>query len=166
MKSRLHILLLWLYRASRHGPGAAPVGMAGWRTSGKLPVSLASSQIGDASHARLTARSYPVRLALLASRGTLKNRRSKLFAFKQEVVPGTPCVRRRAVTRWRQSSLQAAQLQAEAPPFIMDVFEGAHLRSFFTLFAYSCMLHVLTDMCSRRTHRLWSSIINSVEETA
>ena len=88
----------------------------------------------------------------------VQERRLKLFAFKQEVVHRVQLWRHRsrAMTRWRHSSLQAAQLQAAVLPFIMDVFEAAHTRSRTMLTIYLCMLHVLTYVCSRRAHRLWS----------
>ena len=88
----------------------------------------------------------------------VKVRRSKLFALKQEVVRRVQLLRHRnrAVTRWRHSSLQAAQLQTALTPFVMAAFEAAHPRSRTMLAIFLCMLHVLTDVCSRRAHRLWS----------
>ena len=49
-------------------------------------------------------------------------------------------------------------------PFIMATFEAAQPRSRITLVILLCMLHVLTDVCSRRAHRLWSFFINSSNE--
>ena len=89
----------------------------------------------------------------------VKVRRLKLFALKQEVVRRVQLLRHRnrAVTRWRHSSLQAAQLQPALTPFIMAAFEAARVRSPATLVAHLCMLHVLTDVRSSRAHRLWSA---------
>ena len=50
--------------------------------------------------------------------------------------------------------LQAAQLQNGLTPFIMAAFEAAHARSRIVLNILFCMLHVLTDVCSRRARRL------------
>ena len=96
-------------------------------------------------------------------RGTVKERRSELFALRQEVVRRVQLWRHcsRAVTKWRHSSLQAAQLQAAVTPFIMEAFEAAHPRSRTMLVIYLCMLHVLTDVCSRRAHRLCSFFTTS-----
>ena len=43
----------------------------------------------------------------------------------------------------------------------MAAFEAAQPRSRITLVIHLCMLHVLTDVCSRRAHRLCSFFINS-----
>ena len=93
----------------------------------------------------------------------VKVRRSKLFALKQEVVRRVQLWRHRsrAVTRWRHSSLQAAQLQTALTPFVMAAFEAAHPRSRTMLAIFLCMLHVLTDVCSRHAHRLWSFLTTS-----
>ena len=50
--------------------------------------------------------------------------------------------------------LQAAQLHKALTPFIMAAFEAAYARSRIMLNILFCMLHVLTDVCSRRAHRL------------
>ena len=96
-------------------------------------------------------------------RGCVKVRRSKLFALKQEVVRRVQLLRHRnrAVTRWRHSSLQAAQLQTALTPFIMAAFEAAQPRSRITLVILLCMIYVLTDVCSRHAHRLWSFLTTS-----
>ena len=80
----------------------------------------------------------------------------ELFALRHEVERRVQLLRHRcgAVTRWRHSSLQAAQLQPALTPFIMAAFEAAHPRSRTMLAIFLCMLHVLTDVCSRRAHRL------------
>ena len=90
-------------------------------------------------------------------RGTVKERRLELFALRHEVERRVQLLRHRcgAVTRWRHSSLQAAQLQPALTPFIMAAFEAAHSRSRTMLAICLCMLHVLSDVCSRRAHRLW-----------
>ena len=87
----------------------------------------------------------------------VQERRSELFALSHEVVRRAQLWRHRsrAVTRWRNSSLQAAQLQTALTPFIMAAFETAQPRSRITLVILLCMLHVLTDVCSRRAHRLY-----------
>ena len=87
----------------------------------------------------------------------VQERRSELFALKQEMVRRVQLWRQssRAVPRWRHNRLQAAQLQAALTPFIMAAFKTTHLRSRTMLAIFLCMLHVLTDVCSRRAHRLW-----------
>ena len=99
-------------------------------------------------------------------RGCVQERRSELFALKKEKERRVQLWRHRsgAVTIWRHSSLQAAQLRPALTPFIMAVFEAARLRSRITLVILLCMLHVLTDVCSRRAHRLCSFFINSSNE--
>ena len=89
----------------------------------------------------------------------VQERRSELFALKQEVVRRVQLWRHRSrvVTRWRHSSPQAAQLQPALTPFIMAAFEAAHPRSLNMLTICLCMLHVLTDVCSRRALRMWSA---------
>ena len=57
--------------------------------------------------------------------------------------------------------LQAAQLHNGLTPFIMAAFEAAHARSHIVLNILFCMLHVLTDVCSRRARRLWLFLTTS-----
>ena len=73
-------------------------------------------------------------------RGSVKERRSELLTFNQEVVRRVQLLRHRsrAVTRWRHSSLQAAQLHAALAPFIMEAFEATHARSRITLVMRLC----------------------------
>ena len=96
-------------------------------------------------------------------RGTVKERRLELFALRHEVERRVQLFRHRsgAVTRWRHSSLQAAQLQPASTPFIMAAFEAAQPRSRITLVILLCMIYVLTDVCSRHAHRLCSFFISS-----
>ena len=87
----------------------------------------------------------------------------ELLALRHEVERRLQPLRHhgRAVTRWRHSSLQAAQLLPASTPFIMAAFEAAQPRSRITLVILLCTLHVLTDVCSRHAHRLCSFFINS-----
>ena len=60
--------------------------------------------------------------------------------------------------------MHAAQLGAASTPFIMGGFEAAPLRSRNMLIIHFSMLHVLTDVRSRRAHRLSSFLFNSSNE--
>ena len=53
-----------------------------------------------------------------------------------------------------QSSLGSLQLCAPLMAFILVAFEATHPRSLVTTAAHCSMLHVLTDVRSRRAHRL------------
>ena len=60
--------------------------------------------------------------------------------------------------------MHAAQLGAALTPFMMGGFEAAPPRSRSMLIIHFRMLHVLTDVRSRRAHRLSSFLFNSSNE--
>ena len=97
-------------------------------------------------------------------------RRSELLAVKQEVGRRAELWRDTAGERWQAEAelLQLAQpvLSPCAPliPFTSNTFEITQTRSLVIIPAHTIMLHVLTDVCSSRAHRMWSDLNVSSSE--
>ena len=64
--------------------------------------------------------------------------------------PASQAQKSRQCRSWRQSSLKVEYLQAAWPPFVLPGFVATHSVSLLTSAGRLSMLHVLTDMRSRR----------------